>query len=208
MTRGSRLIRAWAPLAFVTLSFFWADRAHAAYDPETDAWVLGIGDNSPFGYFAVALYLVMGFIFHRRVRVDGDPFSNFASYGMLFLALNKALDLQTGLADWGKQMALQGNWYGVRYIEQLTFIGVGIAFGLWAAWFIPKKLGAAWPQHRTSALALIALVVFILVRASSLHQLAFLSGEWSGFRLGTAIEVALLAVMIFGARKSARSVAV
>lgn len=206
MTRGSRFLRASAPLAFAALSFFWASRAHAAYDPETDAWVIGMGDPSPFGYFAVALYLFSAFLFHRRQRLDGDGYRKAASYMMLFLALNKALDLQTGLADWGKQAALRGGWYGVRYIEQLTFIGAGIAFGLWALWFLPRKLGPKWPEHRMSALASTALIVFILVRASSLHQLAFLSDEWAGFRVGTTIEVVLLAAVIAGVRKSIRSV--
>lgn len=206
MTRGNRSFRASAPVVVATLSFFWSGRAHAAYDPETDAWVIGIGDPSPFGYFCVALYFLAALLFHRRMRVDGDGYSKAASYGMLFLAANKALDLQTGLADWGKQMALRGGWYGVRYIEQLTFIGAGIVFGVWALWFLPKKLGSKWPQHRASALASTVLVVFILVRASSLHQLAFLGGEWSGVRLGTTIEVVLLVAVIIGVRKSMRSV--
>lgn len=206
VTGGRCTLRASAPLAFAALSFFWAGRAHAAYDPETDAWILGIGDPSPLGYFCAVLYLLTAFLFHRRVGLDGDGYSKVASYGMLVLSVNKALDLQTGLADWGKQMALRGGWYGVRYIEQLTFIGAGIAFGLWALWFMPKKLGSKWPEHRASALASTVLIVFILVRASSLHQLAFLGGEWSGFRMGTTIEVALLATVIVGVWKSTRSV--
>lgn len=212
MTRISRrqrsgFLRSMAPLALAVLSLLWADRAHAAYDPETDGWRVGIGDASVFGYFAVVLYMVASLMFHRRVRLDSDVFSKRASYGMLFLALNKGLDLQTGVADWGKQMALEGGWYGVRFVEQLTFIGLGIALGVWAAWALPKRLGEAWPQHRMSALALVTLVVFILVRASSLHQLVFLGNEWSGLRLGTAIEVVLTIGVIAGARKSTRSVA-
>ena len=203
--RALRFLRASTPLALAAWSWLWAGHARAAYDPETDGWKVGIGDASAFGYFSVVLYMAASLFFHRRVRSDSDRFSKAASYGMLFLALNKALDLQTGVADWGKQMALQGGWYGARFAEQMTFIGLGVAFGLWALWALPRRLGERWPQHRTSALALVALVVFILVRASSLHQLAFLRYEWSGFRVGTSVEVFLTAVLIHGARTSMRA---
>lgn len=193
------------PLALAALSLFWASTAHAAYDPETDGWKLGIGDASAFGYFAVALYMAASLVFHRRVRLDSDGFSKAASYGMLFLALNKGLDLQTAVADWGKHVALDGHWYGGRSVVQLTFIALGVLFGVWALWSLPRRLGATWPHHRMTALPLTGLVVFILVRASSLHQLSFLGREWSGIRVGTAVEVGLTMLVILGAQKSMMS---
>lgn len=200
--RAGCFARRVAPVGLAALSLLWSERAYAAYDPETDGWKLGIGDASAFGYSAVVLYMVAALVFHRRVRLDSDRFSKAASYGMLFLALNKGLDLQTAVADWGKHIALDGHWYGGRRIVQVTFIGLGVVFGLWAMRGLPKRLGSAWPQHRMSAIALVGLVVFILVRASSLHQLAFLGNEWSGLRLGTGIEIALTLGVIVGAKKS------
>jgi len=177
-----------------------------------EVWRPAIGDPHLMGWVTVGCYLGTAFLavmvlgrgpfMRRRVRAFWAVLAGI----MLFLAVNKQLDLQSAMTAAGRCIAIAEGWYGDRRRVQVTVI-----LGICAAGLVLVVLGFAALRHdlRRNAIAVagLALVVsFVLVRAVGFHDVDALIGmsvadirmnwllELSGLVLISANAVALLLV--------------
>jgi hypothetical protein len=151
-----------------------------------DEWRPGIGDPTFMGWFTVAAYLAASIACAWAARMEialarsGSRAA--AAFWWLFagllvlLGVNKQLDLQSLVTVVGRRVALAQGWYEHRRIYQAIFIGgvalLGIAvlgaFGWYARGVLRRsKLAVAGAAF---------LVTFVIVRASSFHQVDRLLG--------------------------------
>jgi hypothetical protein len=109
---------------------------------------------------------------------------------LLFLGINKQLDLQSALTEIGRRLAHEQGWYDRRREVQALFVllvtGIGCA----------SLVGLGWVAYRASRDRLLAvmgltfLLAFILVRASSFHQIdRFLGLRLGGFKWNWILEL-------------------
>ncbi len=186
----------------------------------TARWSPGIGDPSFGGWFTVAAYFIAALLcFHvfRKPAYQpgtGTLLSDRERWGwlalgalMMFLCINKQLDLQSLFTQFGRDMAKAQGWYAERRAVQLRFIliftGVSALFGL-------AIMGIAWraKNHmvRLAALGAILILVFIVVRAASFHHFeTVLDRRMMGLRFNWIFEVTPVAMIALAAARSARS---
>jgi hypothetical protein len=154
-----------------------------------DRWYPGIGDPTPMGFITVAAYLfaawvcfrayraearraVVGII-EREARRDERLLSMFwlgLFCMLLFLGLNKQLDLQTLLTQTARDLSKAQGWYYDRRPVQLLFIALvglaGVSASVGLAYALRKVIGRVW----LAVLGIAELMVFIVVRAASFHH--------------------------------------
>jgi hypothetical protein len=163
-------------------------------------WRPGIGDPTPMGWMTVVAYLAASLACwraaaarrktNRHEKSRSAPFWSLLSLILLFLAINKQLDLQSALTELGRRLIREQGWYDRRRELQLLFImsvaGLGCAV----------LGGLGWMARRTSRGRLLALtgliflVVFIVVRASSFHRIDQILGlRLRGLRWNWLLEL-------------------
>ena len=143
-------------------------------------WSLVIGDPSILGWLTVLIYaaaaLVTGWVaimapFPERSRRREWLFWTLLALGLVFLTINKQLDLQSFMTAIARCIAMADGWYEHRRVMQAGFILafglVGVIFGLYLLWLLRGTM-------QRSALPLLgaALVIsFVLIRAVSFHAI-------------------------------------
>jgi hypothetical protein len=130
--------------------------------------------------------------------------------GLLFLGLNKQLDLQTWVTAFARELALQGGWYdlGQRF-QTVLVVGFAltgmaglIAFGWWAR--------HEWRHYWLLLIGWLFLGRFILVRAATIWGVPIpqLSRFTGGLRINNGLEVAGIGLITLVALKNLRSSAI
>lgn len=162
-------------------------------------WSPGLGDNSAMGWVTVLVYLIAAVLSARAAKALRGPeapvrrersFWVISAAVMLFLAVNKQLDLQTLFTTIGRCNARLMGWYDMRQTVQRDFIlAVAVAGGLVVALLallLRGILGRVWP-----ALLGIGFVCgFVLIRASSFHSVDGLIGSWAmGIKVNWLLEL-------------------
>lgn len=181
------------------------------FDCTFERWSPGIGDPGPVGWSIVLAYLVAaGASLSLAARRDRDTaervFWTISGAGLLFLAINKQLDLQSLLTAGGRCAAQLQGWYDGRRAVQAALITVmlvlSVVCGAGALWFLR---GTA----RRTGIALLGLVWitgFVLVRAAGFHHVDRMIGvEISGLRLNWAFELGGIAVFLVGCAVASRA---
>jgi hypothetical protein len=147
-------------------------------------WTPGMGDPTVGGWLSVAAYFGAGIVCARAAaRVERSapsaegmsPNDRYFWVGaccfFMLLGLNKQLDLQSLLTEFGRAAAKSQNWYEERQRYRTAFVGVMTFAGA----LVLSSL--AWHMRRSSPavkLALAGLAVtfaFVVVRAASFHHL-------------------------------------
>ena len=144
-------------------------------------WVPGIGDPTVGGWVTVAAYFAASlacFLMHRRSRsvAVASGIWGVLSLALLFLAINKQLDLQTLLTVAGRSVAKSQGWYEQRRSVQSAFIASLGAAGFLCVGAVAYALRRA---PRSAWLALCGLMFlggFVLIRAASFHHVDSLLG--------------------------------
>lgn len=140
---------------------------------------------------------------HRRLRALWAGLA----FVLLFLGINKQLDLQTALTECGRIMARSEGWYAVRAKVQAMFIlGVALA-GVWL--FRTVLLLASGHLHQMISVVVgsVFLVCFVAIRASSFHHVDHLLGlNFGGFKLNWIFELGGIAFVIHGASRTLRAI--
>jgi len=158
------------------------------------AWSPGIGDPTFIGWLTTAAYLAAAclcFIASRRARVWFV-----IGLGITMLGFNKQLDLQTLLAQLGKQMAYQEGWYDRKLQVQAAFgaVMVGLS-GVLAL----KIFFMARRERREVRLALVGtlvLIAFVVMRVATFEHLGMPD---FGENLNGMVELAGIACVAIGA---------
>lgn len=163
-----------------------------------------IGDPSVVGWLTVAAYLIASALALATATKRGQrraerTFWLLSGAGLLFLAINKQLDLQSFLTAFARCMAELQGWYGSRRLVQLGFIlvlmgaavGVGVA-GIWA-------LRHTFRRTAMAILGLVWITTFVLIRAIGFHHVDLLIGiQLGGLRLNWLFELGGIAIFTLG----------
>ena len=167
-------------------------------------WHPGIGDPSVGGWITVVVYAAAVLLTWRAARVASSPARSLFWTGLaillLLLGVNKQLDLQTALTEFGKSLALSQGWYEQRRYVQAGFIG---ALALAMAALLAMVLGRLRSATRAQQLGLVGmamLALFVLVRAASFHHIdEFLGETAAGLRWNWILEIGALLIIIAAA---------
>ncbi|MHC4966049.1 MAG: hypothetical protein ACYTGE_14200 [Planctomycetota bacterium] len=108
----------------------------------------------------------------------------------LFLGLNKQIDLQSWLADVGRDMAKAQGWYEQRGRVQTIFVGAVAVSGLWVLAFLLDRTRDLLPRHALAFGGLVLLACFVILRTSSFHDVDRVLG-WGvgGMKLSWVLEL-------------------
>ncbi len=196
-----------------------------------DGWRPGIGDPTFLGWFTVFGYFVGTFVCWKNFRAQLDRLKLLGSHGlkstasdrdgglaeglgwlaisalMGLLGINKQLDLQTGLAELGRELALSQGWYAERRLVQALFIASLAIVGL----LVGVRL-VRWARRGSSALRFAVggactLLFFIVIRAASFHHLDVVLGSvLAGTYLHRILELVGVAIVVVAAWKAPRRI--
>lgn len=170
-------------------------------------WSPGIGDPTIVGWFTVFAYLVVVVLLlgRRRTDVDDDLCCTgiwlLLALAMLFLAINKQLDLQSWLTMTLKEHALVHGWYQDRRSYQSLFIGGLGVFGLLLMGVLFWSVRERWRDFLIAGFGFGFLLVFVMARATSFHQIdAMINTSIVGFSLNGLFEITGIFLVGYGAR--------
>ena len=163
------------------------------------AWRPGIGDPHPMGWVTVGVYLLAGLAaavvawrgaFPPGSRGRERVFWTLAALLLLFLAVNKQLDLQSFMTAAGRCMAQAQGWYENRRLVQLAFI-LGLAgTGVLVLLGLRRLLRGTLARTGLALLGLVLVTVFVLIRAAGFHHMDLLIGtRIAGMRLNWLLEL-------------------
>lgn len=167
-------------------------------------WSPGIGDPTVAGWVTVAVYalcatLALG-VATRAGRGRERQFWIMMTGLMVFLGVNKELDLQTALTMTGRCLAQLQGWYELRQNVQRQFI-----LGFLAATLIGLVLGLFLMRRhlRSHGLAIVGLATvagFVAVRAVGIHHFdSFINTRVMDLRFNFIFEVSGLILIALNA---------
>lgn len=162
-------------------------------------WSPGLGDNHFMGWLTVIAYLVAGLASARAARALSGPdplqrrerlFWMIAALVLLFLAVNKQLDLQSLVTMIGRCHARLAGWYDIRRLVQQEFILAVAVAGVAAlgllAWLLRGILDRVW----LALLGLGFVCGFVVIRAASFHHVDLLiSSRIAGIKMNWLLEL-------------------
>lgn len=182
---------------------------------EDGRWHPGIGDPTLIGWLTVLAYFVAGYLCYRAVRQarttrPPNPRLVLAWMAltalMLLLGLNKQLDLQSYFTELGRDAAKAQGWYAERHDVQRAFIYSIVAAGTLAAtigiWWLRRE----FRQLSLAILGAVFIMVFVFVRASSMHRVdGLLHTVHYGVRMNWVLELGGIACVSLAAHRFAGS---
>lgn len=119
---------------------------------------------------------------------------------MLFLGLNKQLDLQTALTEAGRIVARSQGWYEGRRVVQVAFIALVGAAGLAGVGATVLLARGSAKRLRLALIGAALVVTFVVLRASSFHHIDRLLGlEVGGLRVNWVVELGGIACVALSA---------
>ena len=122
----------------------------------------------------------------RRERI----FWTLAAVLLLFLAVNKQLDLQSALTAAARCLAQAQGWYQDRRVVQIAFIIGLLVAGVMGLIFLAWLLRGTMRRTGLALLGLCVVTVFVLVRAAGFHHMDILINETvGGVRLNWVLEL-------------------
>ncbi len=124
---------------------------------------------------------------------------------LIFLGINKQLDLQTAFTELGRIAAHSGGWYAIRRKFQIVFI---LAVFLVSAWIFRSILLLASGQRLLLAPVLFGisfLICFVVTRAASFHHIdRLLRMNFAGFKMNWILELGGIGLIVYGAARILR----
>ena len=167
-------------------------------------WTPGIGDPSIAGWVTVVLYfLAMVSCWATARNPETKEWRIWAAISILFLGLgiNKQLDLQSALTEFGRVLAFEQGWYDQRQSVQFEFI---ILVAIICVSAVVTLL--IWARHApfstwVALLGTTLVVAFVLIRAASFHHIdRFIGTTVLGFRWNWVLEMGGISVVLFASR--------
>ena len=149
-------------------------------------------------YFIVSLlYLKAAFITKNDKSIKIFWFS--LTFFLVFLGLNKQLDLQTLFTLIGRNLAIEQGWYESRRIIQIGFIVFIGLIGTSGLIFLFNKYKSTTFEIKIVLTGCIILFSFILIRASSFHHMdIFINTRLASVKMNWLFELGGLAIIGFG----------
>jgi hypothetical protein len=123
---------------------------------------------------------------------------------MLFLCINKQLDLQSLFTDVGRVLATREGWYDQRRIVQRWFVMAVAAAGAITLVLMAWKLRSILRERIVLLVGLTSLITFIVIRAASFHHVdVFLGSRLIGLRMNWILELGGITLVALDAVQSA-----
>ena len=147
--------------------------------PPNPGWQFRL-DNPDFrGWAVVAAYvLAAGWCGRRAARkapssaINGTYSSIWwlLAAGLVFLGINKQLNLQTLLIDLGRRASLAFGWYDERRRVQYVFCAVFTLAAVVVIWLMRRRFRLFFAQNPWALAGVVVLVFFVLFRAASINH--------------------------------------
>ena len=173
----------------------------------SDQWSPQIGDPTITGWATVVAYAVcavLGLVALLRAQNDRERvFWGLVTLAMLFLGINKQLDLQSMLTASGRCLSQLQGWYEERRAFQLKFIiGLLAGAGLYLA-LVLWLMRACLRRNGVALLGLAFVTAFVAVRAVGFHHFDFLiDSRLLDIRLNALLELSGLFLIAANAMAS------
>ncbi len=172
-------------------------------------WSPGIGDPNFVGWLTVVAYFAAAFAAFRLrgrfsahadlVRRRERRFWVVLAAILLFLGINKQLDLQTAMTELFRICARRQGWYAQRRLPQLAFIAalaVALPVAALVVFRVTRGMAAA---TKLAGVGLAVIGGFVLIRASSFHHVDRLLGaRVLRFKLNWIFELGGIAIILVG----------
>lgn len=146
-----------------------------------NSWKPQIGDPDLAGWLTFAAYMVCGVlalaVSRKQPRGGGRRFWAALAVLMLFLGVNKELDLQTALIQAGRCLAQVQGWYAQRRLVQLAFTALLLAVVLASLLWGRRALRGSLADNRLALLGMAVLAAFVVIRAIGFQHLGALLGN-------------------------------
>lgn len=169
-----------------------------------NAWSITVGDPTMIGWITVLVYFAATArcllkAFSSKQFGGNYQFWLYLAVFLLFLGVNKQLDLQTWFEQTMKALAEQHGWYQHRALLQkvfIAFLGLGmltilISFRLY--------LANTWRNYKLTWIGIVLLCLFILVRAAAFNRLDLLiNHDILGLNVTEVLEVVSILLIILG----------
>lgn len=157
-------------------------------------WSPGIGDLSAIGWATVAAYFATALLCAwcaRRESVSARrAFWLSVTAVMALLGVNKQLDLQSWLTQTGRDLAHAQGWYVYRQAVQTGFIVALTVGGLSLLLWLQRATRNLGGEIRWAFLGLVLVMLFVLVRAASFHDVdRLLYFKLGGLRINWIMEL-------------------
>jgi hypothetical protein len=161
------------------------------------SWLADLGwqprwDNPDLrGWSVVAAYLMAAGFCARAALARGKMGAEherapviwfLLALGLLFLGINKQLNLQTLLIALGRRAAQAGGWQEKRRLAQLVFSAVFTVAGLASLWLLRAGFRLFFARNPGALAGLVVLLLFVLIRAASVNHVF----EWAGLQKDAA----------------------
>jgi hypothetical protein len=131
---------------------------------------------------------------------------NALALGLLLLGINKQLDLQTALTEFGRILAAKQGWYEQRQRVQIDFIIAVVLVGIWLIFSVLLLAGRNLPRLGLALVGIVFLCCFVAIRASSFHHVDRLLGaDLGGLKINWIMELGGIALVGLGAYGERRS---
>lgn len=170
------------------------------------AWSIGIGDPTFLGWFICISYFVACWICGNKALLakrisDNYPFWLGITIFLLFLGINKQLDLQSLFIQTIRNLSIQHGWYEQRKLVQVAFVAL-TSFGVLVSLILLRIfLADSWRRYKIVWFGIIFLCTFILLRMALfdrvnvfLHQEDILT-----IAIDTILELGGIFIIILGA---------
>ena len=145
-----------------------------------ERWSPQIGDPNLTGWLTVLVYLFTALLsfaaWHRMAGQPGRMFWAIIVGFLIFLAINKQLDMQSALTIAGKCLAKAQGWYANRRVVQAAFIAVLLIIILIGLIITIFALRGALLVNAFAILGLAIVLSFVMVRAVSIHRFDYFIG--------------------------------
>lgn len=162
-------------------------------------WHPGVGDPNVMGWVMVVAYLAAALcamaVWHRAAFPPATAGRERAFWAvvaglLVLLAMNKQLDLQSGLTAAGRCLAEAQGWYEARRGAQLIFVEALIVVSALMAVAALWTLRGTWRRTGGALIGLACVSGFVLIRAMGFYHVEALIAEGQGgVRMNWVLEL-------------------
>jgi ACR3 family arsenite efflux pump ArsB len=172
-------------------------------------------DNPNFlGWSVVAAYLLgaifCGWVALKTGKLDseGSKIWWLLAVVLLFLGINKQLNLQTLMIVMGRRAAFAGGWYGHRRFVQVIFSAAFALLGLCLLVCFAAHAKRFIERNRLAFAGVIVLLLFVVLRSSTINHANNLIGvDLKGEHWAWVLELCGSFLIIWSAAAAAKSIA-
>jgi len=155
-------------------------------------WKFALDNPTPLGWTVVTAYVAASMCCvraalksHGKSRQSAAAVWWILAGGLMFLGINKQLNLQTLMIVIGRNISDAGGWYGSRREAQLIFAVVFAAFSFAALIWFWRRYGDFFKENHLMPAGAIILVLFVAMRSACINHVfalpifGFKNDQWA-----------------------------